>query len=140
MNNPLSVDPRYALFPAPANCTGYRLWKMLQSRDPTITRKQYLDGFDRRNVLSQLRWDGEAAGAAADLIASVLRGRVVLALGDSVRKALGAPRLLLHPQEWRGVTLRQLPHPSGRCRWYNDPVSRDLAATLLHELYLSGER
>jgi hypothetical protein len=44
------------------------------------------------------------------------------------------PDLIL-PVVLDGVTYRQLPHPSGICRWYNDPTCAELAVLVLEELY-----
>ena len=62
-------------------------------------------------------------------------GRVVVGLGRDVQMALNMPWMLIHPQVHRGVTVRLLPHPSGRNLWYNDPTNRLLAGMLLSELY-----
>lgn len=138
MNNPISAEPRFALYPYPPGCTGYRLLRMLQTRRPEVGRREYLAAFDRRNLLSSLSWDSvDAARAAVDL-RGALTGRHVLLLGAGPRRALGVPELLVHPQEIDGITWRQLPHPSGRCRWYNDEDCRALAATLLEDLYVVG--
>jgi hypothetical protein len=135
MQNPLSVRPEHALFPHPVNCTGWRIWQMLKSRLPDVRRSDYLRTFDRRNILRG-PWDPLAARRAAPGLQSLLFGRTVVLLGDAPRQALDIPRLLLHPQHIGGVTWRQIPHPSGRCRFYNDPVQRELVAMLLESLYL----
>lgn len=66
------------------------------------------------------------------------RGTTVLVLGEEVRAAFGLPRLLIHPLTRDGVTYRQIPHPSGRTRFYNDPDCR----ALIKELFrcLTAER
>lgn len=135
MNNPLSSRPEHALYPEPPRCTGWNLWKMLHDKTGA-TQEQYLEAFDRRNLLNARRWDARQARAAANSLVDLLQGRVVVVLGAEVVHALGLPRLLLHPQVSRGVTWRQLPHPSGRCHWYNDPKNREVASLLLEELYL----
>jgi hypothetical protein len=47
--------------------------------------------------------------------------------------------MLVHPVERDGTVFRQLPHPSGRCRWYNSAENREVAAQLLAELYDEGQ-
>jgi hypothetical protein len=134
MNNPVSSDPAHALYPHPPGCTGWRLWDMLNDR-MDVSKTQYLRAFDRRNLVDGKTWHpGEAARRAASLIEE-LRGREIVVLGAAPRRILGLPELLVHPIQWRGSTWRQLPHPSGRNLWYNDPTCRVLASCLLAELY-----
>lgn len=142
MNNPLHSDPKYALFPYPPGCTGHRIFKMLESRRPGVLRAHYLETFERINLVDGKTWIGtDAKGrrvlqARANSIVSAIQGRTAVLLGNAVRDAFGVPPLLVHPQESRGVTWRQLPHPSGRCHWYNDPKNREVAALLFEELFL----
>jgi hypothetical protein len=142
MNNPVSSRPEHALFPYPPGCTGWRVLRLLQTRLPSVTRGQYLAAFDRRNLLDAKVWMADDAREAArhflDLDVPLLAGRTVLVFGAQPRRLLGLPPLLVHPQELRGVTWRQLPHPSGRCRWYNDRRHAAAAALLLEELYVQS--
>jgi hypothetical protein len=138
MNNPLSTKPGYELFPYPQGCTGYRIWQMLRDRRPDVTRLEYLRGFERANLVNGIKWDRRKAEQAAVNLPSLYRGRTVLVFGDGPRKALRLPKKLIHPVEQDGVTWRQLPHPSGRCHWYNNKECRALAALLLEELYNLG--
>jgi hypothetical protein len=134
MNNPLSTSPEHALFPAPDGCTGHRIWRMLNERTG-CTRGQYLAAFDRRNLVVG-DWSAQVArDSAAQLISGMERGRVVVVLGEGPRRALDLPRQLIRPVSRLGVVWRQIPHPSGRCRFYNDPVARAVVALLLEELY-----
>lgn len=132
MNNPLSVDPRYALWPDPPNCAGWRLWKMLHDHTGA-TPKEYREGFERLNLVQFRTWDPAAARSAAEEFVRMHQGRRVVVLGSSVRTALRLPPVLVEPVLSRGVVWRQLPHPSGRCRWYNDPKHRAVAGMLLEE-------
>lgn len=137
MNNPLSSEPTHALFPHPAGCTGHRLYEMLKSRVPGVTRRQYLDAFDRRNVVSAKSYDKQLAREGASALYNEFfgTGRTVVLLGADTVVAFGLPRLLLHPQENGGVTWRQIPHPSGRNLWFNSEENRTLVAMLLEDLY-----
>lgn len=137
MNNPVSPLPEHALYPHPPGCTGWRLWDMLQERLPGVTKGQYLRAFDRRNLIDGKEWDAGVAQTRVAQIIGELRGREIVVLGAAPRRALGLPELLIHPLQWQGSTWRQLPHPSGRNHWYNDPTCRTLAACLLAELYES---
>jgi len=139
MNNPVSSNPKFALYPYPPGCTGARILKLLQRRLPDVGRREYLEAFDRTNLLSKLVWNKrEAQDAAITFLKDVapgLRGRTVVVFGAEVRKLLGLEEKLIEPIEMEGVVYRQLPHPSGRNYWYNVPECADLAAILLEELY-----
>jgi hypothetical protein len=137
MNNPVYPgQPEFALYPYPPGCTGERIWEMINERTP-LSKQEYLRAFDRRNLVDSGDWrPGEAADRAAELLPD-LRGREIVLLGSQVRRAFGLPALLIHPLRWRGVRWRQIPHPSGRNLWYNDPTCRALVAMLLSELYVS---
>lgn len=137
MNNPHSSNPNHALYPHPPRVAGWRLWQMLEARRP-VGRAAYLRAFDRRNLVMGRLWSVELARVSAAEMRPGLAGRTVLLLGVEVRRAFGIPPLLLHPQEVGGVIWRQLPHPSGLCRWYNDPDNRGVAGMLLEELYDSA--
>lgn len=136
MNNPISSDPEHALFPAPEGCTGHRLWTMLHARTQ-CSRAAYLSAFDRRNLVPGKFWSPRIAREQATALIEELRGseRVVLVLGAEPRDALGLHPLLVHPSYQHGVVWRQLPHPSGRNRWYNTPGNRETAELLLEEMY-----
>lgn len=136
MNNPTSGRARYALWPDPVGCSGWRLWKMLQSVSGA-DQSQYARAFDRRNVLEGRSWDlGRARVQGARLLAG-LEDRTVLLLGRPTLAALAlpnAPALV-----WQtGEGLRRwcyLPHPSGLNQWYNDTLNALLAALRLEQLY-----
>lgn len=156
MNNPISSDPKYALYPAPQGCTGHRLWEMLDLYarahwNTFVSKVQYRDAFDRRNVLSQKEWSmAEARVAGAELAWSLLNRRVVV-LGVQTLEALLGKEPRPPWGQWREATVSRphevfytspgllryclLPHPSGRCREYNDPRMRELTGRTLWELY-----
>ncbi len=99
-------------------------------------------------------WDRLAARARAYEMVCELRGsgRTVVLLGQSVREAFdyvmgddtrvhvgdlaGLPPLLVHPQMAGGCTWRQIPHPTGRNLFYNDPDNRKVVELLMEELYV----
>lgn len=64
-----------------------------------------------------------------------LWNRTVLLIGVGMREAFRLPPVIAKPIVSRGVTFRQLPHPSGRTRWYENPKHRKIALLLLEELY-----
>jgi hypothetical protein len=131
MNNPLSDDPKLALYPLPPGCAGNRLWRLLHDRTGA-TKAEYVRGFERVNLVIG-EWDRVDARAAADEFIRVHQGRRAVILGASVRTAFRLPPVLVTTVLHRGVYFRQLPHPSGRCRWYNDPKNRAVAGMLLEE-------
>jgi hypothetical protein len=138
MNNPYP-DPqgRYALAPFPERSAGHRLWEMLSEVRPELYRKDYMDAFDRRNLVAGTSWSPRRAKEEAGLI-SFPPGSVVVMLGREVGRAFGLSPRFLHPcpdYPEEGVVVRQLPHPSGRNPFYNHPTHRLLAGLLLSELY-----
>mgnify|MGYP007083431842 CR=1 FL=1 len=148
MNNPLSDDPKYDLYPYPEGSAGYRLWKMIPG---DVWRRDYLGSFDRRNLLRAREWNQRAAREAARALMPELHGRLVLVLGTQVRAALGLPpaeplaRMLAEVDcsPTRADALRikfewiAIPHPSGRNLWYNDPTNMRAVGELLISL-MSG--
>lgn len=132
-SNPRGADARFALWPAPEGCSGWRLCRLLG-----LTSEDYLARFARANLLTGGgEWDARAAREEADRRLDdpaghgelVLLGRRVQAafrLSSSVEPVrrlttnfgraagpFGAGRA------WRVVVL---PHPSGLCRSWNDPA------------------
>ena len=119
--NPYGGDPRRALYPLPKNSAGGRLCRKVLGLGPV----EYLRRFDRRNLCVG-SWTNRAARAAASEIAANLKpdSKLVL-LGAKVCAAFG---WRYEPFDLRLVgadlvPLVILPHPSGRCRTWNDPDS-----------------
>lgn len=150
MNNPLSVDPMFDLYPYPEGSTGWRLWKMMPRG---TTRSAYLGAFDRRNLLRSREWSPVDARAEAVRLLPKLDKRVVVVLGTEVRAALGLPKVEpltvtrtcveLSRRKQVSFTWLALPHPSGRNHWYNDPANlrrtkRVLAGLMRGEYEVSG--
>lgn len=149
MNNPLGAHPRLALWPHPPNCTGWRVWRMLDEASVasglgTVTEKQYREGFERVNVLDSVEWSAREASRSGREKMDSMTGRRIVFFGVRTLKAVGLPR-----SEW-GVWREYhwlpaepmiyciLPHPSGRCREYNDPEVREMAGRVLLREYLRG--
>lgn len=137
MNNPVSSSPGHELYPYPPGCTGHRILEMLQSRIPEVTRRQYLERFERRNLVPHKLFDKKIAREYASKMEYELfgSGRQVVLFGADVAAAFGHPRLQIHPQMIGGTTWRQVPHPSGLNRWYNEGNNRVVVSMLLEELY-----
>lgn len=137
MNNPVSNDPEHSLWPQPPGCAGHRLAKMLCDVS-MIGRGAYIKGFDRRNLLVG-RWVPTAAREAAQLFEheqteAEEKPAAVVLLGNDVRDAFRHAPRLVHGYRRGGVTYRQVPHPSGRNPWYNDPDHRLVVGLMLEEL------
>lgn len=145
MNNPIRPEPEYALYPYPPNCTGHRVWRMLdeaaQRVGTHVSRSEYLDGFDRINLLNAREWSACDAAARAQEVLPRLADRRVAVLGVATLRALRLPR----PTDWLewgdggGLRYTLMPHPSGRCREYNDPEFRARVGDAILRLYLSGK-
>ena len=137
-NNPYSVDPKYALWPDPPRSAGGRLCRVILG----MRVADYVGAFERVNLLSEAKWSAKKAGEAADDVLDDIaryqgafvylksprkfapRVRLIL-LGQKVAKAFG---LKFEPFKavgtmTGGVDFLMLPHPSGRCRIWNDRLS-----------------
>lgn len=128
MNDPnFSGDPEKALEPWPKNGAGWRLWQV-----SGMTEEVYRASFERMNLVNQRHWSRRAAaiGAREFLLRMALLDEQppVVALGRQVEEALRSSYFVLP----RRVFF--LPHPSGRCHWYNDQANRARARRLLRRL------
>lgn len=89
---------------------------------------------DRVNLHSSPRPVGEDPRAASNL-RPILRGRRVLALGERVARAIGVREDLMRWELSGEFVAARVPHPSGRCRRWNDPENAARARE-----FLSGSR
>jgi hypothetical protein len=99
----------------PASGSGLRLLKL-----SGMPLEEYQRRFDRAN--------------ASDL--PDLTGRRVVVLGRGAWQRLGLPAVgwFCTRHAACGATLTLVPHPSGRCRLYNDPLVRERVRALLASL------
>jgi hypothetical protein len=136
MHNPIRPEPKYALWPSPPGCTGHRILQFLRRQLPDVTEEQYLETFDRRNLLYETTWDRERARPGAAALQRELEGtrRSVLVLGEEARRLLGLPKRDVEIRA-HGCRWWLLPHPSGRCRWYNADFCKDVASLILQMMY-----
>lgn len=144
MNNPYGTDPSHALYPAPRNSAGHRLYDMVRE-GLGITRARYLESFDRVNLVYG-EWDRRAARISASELLPDLAGRQVALLGREVQIAFGwIGRSPL--EEWSEIvalvprlhaTFHAVPHPSGVNQWYNAPGNRQRVVDLLRRLYIES--
>jgi len=134
MNNPLSEDPRAALMPYPRGSAGWRLWRMV-SDVCGIGRAEWMRRTERVNLCDTKIWDPRLASAKAERLWPTLRGRRVVLCGRLTQQILRLSDS--HRLEWResdGVTWCWIPHPSGLCREYNDPLMREVVGLRFEEL------
>jgi len=110
-SNPYSSDDEDALLPWPRGATGDRLRRILALSD-----KEYLATFDRANLLPTPRWSKTRAAVKVSQLHHVKR----VLLGARVASAHGLPYVPFHEFFREGYRLLVLPHPSGRCRIWND--------------------
>ena len=147
MNNPISMRPEHALYPHPAGCAGWRLWKML-NEESGASKHEYLDAFERVNVLTG-KWIKAEAHRSAVELQRAYTGRTILLLGRDVQQAFDAPKDLSPLDCYRHhaslvprftTTFYLVPHPSGRNTWYNAEGNRRMVAALLGRLYREHKR
>jgi uracil-DNA glycosylase len=118
------------------------------------TQEEMLTQHEFINVLD--RWPGAAwngkgdrfplseAKVAAKAKLESMRGRTVVLLGNSVARAFGAKGYrylewyeIRNPDNFGDVVVPLMvvvPHPSGICRYYNDPNKRIIVGKFLREL------
>ena len=140
-SNPHSADPRHALYPLPTNAAGGRLARALG-----LSARDYLRVFpDRRNLLPpKTKWSAPLARRGADdvlraappgAVLVLLGARVSAALGVDYRSGLYLPRMAhVGADVPRRRVVLVLPHPSGRCREWNDPQTAERVRSALREV------
>jgi hypothetical protein len=136
-NPPLSLEPK-----------GGAGWRLHQLAEEGLGRPipviSWRGTFHFTNMLPGREWSYAKAKEAAPMLLEGLRGRRLVCLGGGVLAALRLPGVL--PCAWghsvaedrRVITYALVPHPSGRNRFYNDPVQRGLVAKFLSGLYLQA--
>lgn len=144
---PPNYDPRThsPLYPLPEAASGGRLADIMG-----LDHRTYLRTFQRINLLRDFpskrehpggtrrdHWPRAEARYAAELIAPLLHGRRVVLVGRNVARAFGLEKATWHtwqphrvhypPDDPAQAEMAVVPHPSGLCRWYNDPANMDEA-------------
>ena len=138
MNNPNSEYPEFSLYPDPPGCAGWNLWK-----HSGLSREEYLEQFERMNMLNGRQWIPSHAREAAEELRTTLASRTVVLLGEDVARLMWVGDTTPH-YKWvckpEGGWWAKIPHPSGRCRHWNDPWQRAAIQVFLGELVtLEGE-
>lgn len=141
-SNPLNIDPKYALYPQPEGCSGWRLcYKVLG-----LSERDYLLNYDRANLL-QLAYEQKWSMPAAREAANKLRANIILSgvavggadlpvfvlLGYHVACAFGYSNQEPFTIEVEAGRLRLvfLPHPSGLNRVWRAPEAYDRAREVM---------
>jgi hypothetical protein len=131
LNNPKGLP---ALDPTVPGSAGDRLFRIVTTLRPMST-EAWLRRTQRYNLLPypELPRDYRAqARVAADWLGPKISGRTVILLGSDVATALGhtaPPFVWADDRDWI-----QIPHPSGKNLFYNDPVNRLATSVLFHQL------
>jgi hypothetical protein len=152
--NPYGSDPRFALYPRPLGSAGSRFCHVILGME----EPEYLDAFDRVNLLVGPKWsapkarlaarallDGTPKGKPAVLPSHRFEyGQPLVLLGARVARAfrLSSTPFVLHPWgDGRGDhrQILVLPHPSGRCRRWNEPGTFEKARKAVRSLRESVE-
>lgn len=117
----------------PKGCSGHRLYNMLRAVDNDFTEDDYKTLFDRRNIYKSLEEPNYEV--VHRFYENTPPGSRVVVLGEQVRRVLNIPKLpLIHPIMHGDIEYRQIPHPSGQNRLYNDKALKWLVGSLLREL------
>lgn len=131
MNNP---RPDAALIPWPMGCAGWRLWRMVHEVCG-VSRAEWCRRTVRVNLLDSQIWDPLAAARRGEELWRTLEDRTVVVLGAATRAALRLnPTPVLSWSVSGGVRWCWVPHPSGLCREYNDPLVRTVVGMRMEEL------
>lgn len=120
--NPYGSEPRYALHDLPVNAAGHRL------RDKVLGlgRLSYFR-IPRFNLCTG-KWAARDAAAEATRLQALHPEAMFLLLGRKVATAFGLKDAELFSTVGRFVVI---PHPSGRCREWNDPTAFQRARGLV---------
>jgi hypothetical protein len=122
-DRPVLLTNNNLLYPYIPGSVGWHIFKMLKSRVPDVTRRDYFKVFDRHSL-----------GEDTYTFRAALRNRIVVILGGAPR-SLNLSEQLVYPQVVDDVTWRRLPLPGDR--WYEDPRNKAVAAMVFESLYLS---
>lgn len=132
-HNPYGSSPEWALYPSPPESAGGRLCRLVMG----LSEDDYLRLFRRANLLATARWSAPAAREAAGKVdlscgAVLLGSRVARAFGLAAR----GPFSVVDFDSFSGSgPIVLLPHPSGRCRAWNEPGAFDRAREALSDAF-----
>jgi hypothetical protein len=130
------------LYPLPKHAAGWNLCVKIMG----LGLREYAERFDRANLCG-VAWDPVFARRIA---AGILLGRTgpaclsgrlapkIVLLGRRVQAAFGVRGEPFAIYSRPGITLVSIPHPSGRCRAWNDPAAYSRAREVLVESGVLG--
>ena len=129
LNSPQGSEPSDATI---KGSSGERLWQMVHERTeiPLATwmkRTQRISLLEALALPSNYRKLAKARGA---YLRPMIRGRVVVLLGQDVADAVGH---MAAPFVWEGTWV-MIPHPSGKTRTYSDPAYRAAVGALMEDV------
>lgn len=133
--NPYQSDPRlaqrFALYPDPPGCAGWRLCKLVMELEP----EDYLARFDRVNLCAGKWGMREARARAEELLGTTY---TLVLLGSKVCRAfdLNFTPFTIEPVDMGAGLCNDaviLPHPSGLSRAWNEPGAFERARGVLRE-------
>lgn len=138
-DNPVSSSPVHQLYPRPAGCAGHRLFSLILG----LKNEDDYMAIWRTNLCSP-SWDAGAARRRAwTLMGPEVPWHAIIMLGRKVATVFDVTTARGHYDTLEPFTsgeidtggrmfrLISLPHPSGRCREWNDPRSALRARSLL---------
>lgn len=133
-HNPYGPRPEYQLVNYPQGCAGERLQRLVLG----LPEADYL-GLWRTNLCFGRGWIlGDARARAEFLLAAPdSRWNVIVMLGRKVASAFRYKEEAFSysiVSQYRLMTLVALPHPSGRCRAWNEPGAVTKARAILRWL------
>lgn len=122
--NPYGTKPEFALYHLPREAAGNRLREILGLSDADYEKLAKVN-------LCVGKWTNAVARQKGQELLRHSDYKVIVGLGEKVRWALGGPEPFLLVSVASGLTVVTLPHPSGRCRTWNRPDSRQLARQVM---------
>lgn len=132
-HNPLSTNRRLALYDEPVNCSGHRL----RTKILGLSRTTYFGPLIHRTNLCIAPYSESTAHEVADALLRSQRREcaysVIITLGQKVRRAFDVQVEFFRSVKLGRMTLIALPHPSGRSREWNGPISAYVARCLLRD-------
>lgn len=121
--NPYGSHPDYAMYPEPEGCAGHRMCHRVIG----LGADDYMERWARINLCPRA-WSARVAKANAATILEVWHAPIVM-LGSKVSRAFGFGFVPFSHEALpnAGAFRVTLPHPSGLCRIWNEPLAFERA-------------
>jgi hypothetical protein len=127
-NNPYGSPPEYDLYPTPTGSAGHRLCHLVLG----LERREYMDRYDRVNLLRSPSWSAPEARRSA--LGVLARWDRVVACGARVAEAFGLPRAPFVVHRVGLSLVAVIPHPSGLSREWSKPGAVERARETVAQL------